>query len=243
MTTAETSNDAGTAIPAYDPYRDADSLEFKFRAKRFRAIQALIEAVLAERGRCDILDLGGTETYWLIGDRFIRENRCRITITIVNTEEQTLRRTDQFRFLCGDATKPDLFAGRQFDLVHSNSLIEHVGSWRQMAMFAANVRRLASRYYVQTPNYWFPYEPHFRVPGFQFLPKAMRARLIMRYALGFFPRITERSEANQIVLHHQLLSTRQMRALFPDGVISHEKFMRTNKSIIATRDRKHEGFR
>src|SRR5690606_28849589 len=130
-----------------------------------------------------------------------------------------------------------LFAGRSFDLVHSNSVIEHVGSWREMELFAANTRQLAPRYYVQTPNYWFPYEPHFRVPGFQYLPAHMRIAMIMRRSLGFFHRINNRTEAESIIRHHQLISTRQMSKLFPDGELHHEKFAGMNKSIIAIRDR------
>jgi hypothetical protein len=104
-----------------------------------------------------------------------------------------------------------------------------------MQMFAQNTRRLAPRYYVQTPNYWFPYEPHFRFAGFQYLPERLRAALIMRYSLGFFQRIADRAEADDIIYHHRLLSTAQMARLFGDGDISHEKFGGLNKSVIAIR--------
>ncbi|MDP3896894.1 MAG: class I SAM-dependent methyltransferase, partial [Mesorhizobium sp.] len=156
--------------------------------------------------------------------------------TIVNTEHQDIHQRAQFAFLQGSATDPALFAGRSFDLVHSNSVIEHVGVWRDMEMFAANTRRLAQRYYVQTPNYWFPYEPHFRFPGFQYLPERVRAALIMRWSLGFFPRIMDRAEADDIIYHHRLLSTRQMARLFPDANVTHEKVAKLNKSIVAVRE-------
>ena len=222
---------------AYDPYRDKASLEFGFRSRRFRAVQGLIEDILRERGQCEILDLGGTETYWLIGEEFIRKNRHRLHFTVVNTELQQIADKALFSFVHSSATDAGLFGDRRFDLVHSNSVIEHVGAWPEMKLFAANARRLGTRYYIQTPNYWFPYEPHFRFPGFQFLPAAIRSRLIMRFALGFFPRIANREEADDIIYHHRLLSTGQMRTLFPDGMISHEKFVKTNKSIIAIRDK------
>jgi len=219
-----------------DPYRNRKSLEFGFRAKRFEAVRRLIETIIAEKGHADILDLGGTETYWLIGEEFVQANRDRLRFTIVNTEDQEVDQRRLFSFLKGSATDPRLFAGRQFDLVHSNSVIEHVGVWRDMEMFAANTRRLAPRYYVQTPNYWFAYEPHFRTPAFQYLPERLRVALIMRHALGFFPKIEDRAEAEDIIYHHRLLSTRQMKLLFPDAKVSHEKVVRLNKSIIAIRD-------
>ena len=126
-----------------DPYQDRSSLEFRFRSRRFAGVQRLIEAILAEQGHAHILDLGGTETYWLIGEEFVRANRDRLHFTIVNTEEQNIQRRSLFSFEHGSATDQSLFAGRRFDLVHSNSVIEHVGIWPDMEAFAANTRRLA----------------------------------------------------------------------------------------------------
>ncbi|MGE3369123.1 MAG: SAM-dependent methyltransferase [Rhizobiaceae bacterium] len=218
-----------------DPYADPTSLEFRFRARRFEAVGGLIEAILTEKGWCEVLDLGGTETYWKVGAEFLERHRAKIRITILNTEEQRIRDRRLFGFARESATATNLLGARRFDLVHSNSVIEHVGSLADMARFAENTRRLAPRYYVQTPNYWFAYEPHFRAPFFQYLPEAMRAALIMRYALGFFPRIDDRAEAESIIYHHRLLSTRQMRVLFPDAALRHEKFLGLNKSIVAIR--------
>lgn len=224
------------AFKKNDPYKNRQSLEFGLRAKRFQHVQKLIQAILDERGQAEILDLGGTETYWLIGEEFIRRNRHRLRFTMVNTEPVQTEQTDLFDFVQGSATDRSLFSGRHFDLVHSNSVIEHVGGWRDFEDFAYNTRRLAPRYYVQTPNYWFAYEPHFRFPGFQYLPKRVRAALIMRFRLGFFSRIGTLEEATDIIEHHRLLSTGEMRRLFPDARVIHEKVAGLNKSIIAIRD-------
>jgi hypothetical protein len=237
METSETLQPAAMPVRA-NPYENRQSLEFRLRSRRFAKIQALIETILAEQDRCEILDLGGTEIYWLIGEDFIRRNRHRLSFTLVNIERQDVRQRDLFESIAGSATDHELLAGRRFDLVHSNSVIEHVGVWRDMQAFALNTRRLAPRYYVQTPNYWFPYEPHFRSPGFQYLPERVRVALIMRFQLGFFQKIDDRAEAESIIYHHRLIATGQMARLFPDGEVSHEKFAGLNKSIIAIRDRK-----
>lgn len=219
-----------------DPYLNPASLEFNLRARRFGLVRSLIQVILDERGHCEILDLGGTETYWKIGAEFLARNRSRISITLLNTDQQEIARPDVFSFAQGSATASDLFAGRRFDLVHSNSVVEHVGVFSDMQRFADNTRRLGQRYYVQTPNYWFAYEPHFRTPAFQYLPERVRVALIMRWSLGFFPRIKDRAEAEEIIYYHRLLSTRQMGQLFPDARVVHEKFFGLNKSIIAIRD-------
>lgn len=225
----------GVSTARVDPYEDRTSLEFRFREKRFGLIRSLIEKVLQEKETCEILDLGGTEGYWRIGGDFLSANRNRLRITIVNIEPQRITATNMFAFLQGSATDERLLAGQTFDLVHSNSVIEHVGELEDMRRFAANVRRLAPLYYVQTPNYWFPYEPHFRMPCFQYLPAEARVAVIRRFAIGFFDRVPDIDEARSVIRHHHLLTTRQVAEMFPDASIRHEKFIGLNKSIIAIR--------
>lgn len=230
-----TDNQTVEETKARNPYADPTSLEFKFRARRFAKVRELIEDALEERGEAHILDLGGTEAYWLIGEDFINQHRGRLKITLVNLPQEVkpVHDTALFTSLAGDAASPDLFRGQQFDLVHSNSVIEHVGDWSHMVQFAQNTKRLGKRYYMQTPNYWFPYEPHFRTLGFQYLPESARIALIQRVALGFFPRIDNYEEARQTIKHHSIISTRQVRQLFKGAEISHERVMGLKKSIIA----------
>ncbi|UIJ73394.1 SAM-dependent methyltransferase [Aurantimonas sp. HBX-1] len=219
-----------------DPYLDASSLEFQFRARRFVRIRRLIEDVLAEQERCDIVDLGGTEKYWAIAGEYLERQKGRVFVTLVNTEPQIVARPEQFRAVRQSASDLGLFARKRFDLAHSNSVIEHVGSRQNMRDFGLNMRRLAPRYYCQTPNFWFPYEPHFRTVGFQYLPKAVRVAMLRRFSLGFFNRIDGVNEAEDIVRHHDLIGRRQMAAFFPDAEIAFETVLGLRKSIIAIRE-------
>lgn len=218
-----------------DPYKDRKSLEFSFRAKRFEHIRKLIEAALAEKEKVEILDLGGSEKYWLIGEDFINQYRDRLHFTLINPEKQEEKNTDLFTFMIGDATAPDLFAGQNFDIVHSNSVIEHVGDWDAITRFAENTRRLGKRYYMQTPNYWFAYEPHFRFIGFHWLPVSVRVWLMTKMRLGFFPRMESAEEAREHVESIRLLNKKQVERLFPDAKIEYEMIVGMAKSIMAIR--------
>jgi hypothetical protein len=226
------------AIPVIhdrDPYKDSKSLEFGFRAKRFEEIRSIIQSILDEKGRAEILDLGGSEKYWQIGADFIRANRSRLRFTLVNPEVQESNDRTLFEFMVGDACDPKLFEGRRFDFVHSNSVIEHVGDEAQIARFAKNTRRLGDRYYMQTPDFWFPYEPHFRFPGFQWLPASVRALMMTKMRLGFFARQNSFREAKEHVDSIRLLTARQVKALFPDAQIRHERVLGLSKSIMAVK--------
>lgn len=65
------------------------------------------------------------------------------------------------------------FADGEFDLAYCSSVIEHVPPERRAA-FAAEVRRVARGWFVQTPARSFPVEPHSLLPAAHWLP--MRAR-------------------------------------------------------------------
>ena len=104
-----------------------------------------------------------------------------------------------------------------------------------MQACAKEIRRTAIEYYVQTPYLWFPVEPHFRAPFFAWLPEQVRARILMRFDLGYIGRAATLDQAMTDVQSINLLDLAQMRALFPDSEIRFERALGLPKSLIATR--------
>ena len=113
------------------------------------------------------------------------------------------------------------FASDTFDIAYSNSLVEHIGTDRRRR-FADELRRVAGRYWVQTPNRWFPIEPHALLPGVQLLPVALRRR-----AWKLSPRQIPYEESLE------LLGPDELADLFDDGLILEERVGPLTKSLIA----------
>ena len=215
-----------------DPYANPKSLSFRFRQKRLRYIETAVAQILFRQGNCRILDIGGEEQYWKIWSDKIANSR--IQVDLVNlTEVPTVM--PNIRSIKGNACDLTDFGDMSYDLVHSNSVIEHVGTWDNMVRMALNVRRLAPAYFVQTPYFWFPIEPHFRFPIFHWLPELARYRLIMKRELGFMPRANSVSDAVRYVQSASLLDHQQFSVLFPDAVIKFERIFGFAKSLMAVR--------
>jgi len=216
-----------------DP-QNANSLASRFRRARAKRIVSLIERISAQRGACRIIDLGGEPDYWNLFDRDFLET-AKVDVTLVNPQALT---TDDPMFLSvqGDACALPQYANGSFDMVHSNSVIEHVGDWPRMEAFAYEVRRLAPVYYVQTPYFWFPIEPHFSSPFFHWRSEQARARMLMRRRHGFAERAPDIGKAMRDVQHARLLDKAQFRFLFPDAEHVDERVLGLTKSLLAIRD-------
>ncbi len=76
-------------------------------------------------------------------------------------------------FVQADATEGLPFADGEFDLAYCSSVIEHVPPERREA-FAAELKRVGRGWFVQTPAFSFPIEPHALLPGAHWLPRALR---------------------------------------------------------------------
>ena len=146
-----------------DPAR-AGSLAARVRARRWQTF----EERFPDLARMSVLDLGGTAGAW----RLVPTRPARLVL--LNIEEPGELSGAQSAI--GDACDPPDWVRREhFDLVFSNSLIEHVGGHWRRQRFAEVVRSLAEHHWVQTPYRYFPLEPHYVGPLFQFVPLAARA--------------------------------------------------------------------
>lgn len=106
------------------------------------------------------------------------------------------------------------------------------GDFEGQRRMAAEIRRVGERYFVQTPNRYFPIEPHFLFPGYQFLPFEARVFLVRHFELGWVGRIPDPVQAAKTVGAIRLLDRAELETLFPRARIYRERFCGLTKSFI-----------
>lgn len=203
-----------------------DSLATKMRRARFARFLSLLGKL---EGHLEILDIGGTQDFWnlMAGDGLPQAR-----ITLLNVVHQPVT-SEKFLSAVGDARSMPQYASGSFDVVFSNSVIEHVGSYENQRRMASEVMRIGRRYWVQTPNKRFPLEPHFLFPFFQYLPSSVRAQMVHRFDVGWYKRIPDLAAARAEIDSIQLLTGKRFAALFPGATIHSEKLAGLTKSFVA----------
>ena len=201
----------------------------QFRQKRFELLKNGIEKLI-QKDHFKILDIGGDIQYWKnIG---WQHPACKIHLLNLYESKVPENETDQFSSSVGNGLSLEYKKG-EVDLIFSNSVIEHVGSYENQQIFANEVRRVSDKYIVQTPSIWFPLEPHSLIPLFQFLPHPIRALLIMTFNINYFPK-AKTYKAAIIVSHSTLMFThKRFKQLFPEAEIQVERFLGIPKSYTA----------
>jgi SAM-dependent methyltransferase len=157
------------------------SLSARMRRKGLELLKSIIFALPKP---VEILDVGGTQRFWEVAG-LIDENQVHITVLNI---EQPILTSRNLAGVAGDAKDLRMFHDKRFDVVFSNSVIEHVGSLDDQHKMAREIMRVGKHFLVQTPNRYFWLEPHFLVPFFQFLPLGLKAYLLRRSNLGWIRR-------------------------------------------------------
>jgi len=199
-------------------------------------LTGLIDEIHARLGSVRIVDLGGRRDYWNLLEAGYLASR-RVEVTLLNFNATQLPGSEECGFirLTADACAVSDVADNAYDLVHSNSTIEHVGNWDRVEAFAAESRRLAPCHFVQTPYFWFPVEPHLLMPGFHFLPEGVRAKMLIANWVRHKALNPDMAYAMRTIQDARLLDRAQMRFLYPDSKLKFEWLGPFPKSIIAIR--------
>lgn len=211
----------------YD-HRRSDSWSANLRKKRLSLFKSLI-APLPQPLK--ILDVGGTEGFWQQAGFLEQEGNIKITAININPIQVKVNHPN-FKFIAGDARDMKQFENNEFDVVFSNSVIEHVGNYNDQLRMANEIMRIGKKYFVQTPNLYFPIEPHYVFPLFQFLPLELKAWLLTHFDMGWHKKTSDKEHAKEKANSIRLLTKKEMLALFPDSKLFEEKVFGLTKSFI-----------
>jgi hypothetical protein len=203
-----------------DPGR-AGSFAYAVRQRRIEEFKRRFTSLADMR----VLDLGGCADTWRIPG--MRAH----SVTLANTDNAAEHPDEPWM----EMIHADACAGGfdKYDLVYSNSLMEHLGGHARRQQFVEVVQESAPSWWIQTPYRYFPIEPHWLFPGFQFLPFRARVMVCQHWGTLRTPAIKDAAEAAESVALVELASATEMRTYFPTSEIWFERFAGLPKSIVA----------
>lgn len=223
------------------------SLALRLRERFHSARAELFLELLEPRPGSKLLDLGGGDGSF--ARRLCERVELEVTVAEVDDGHREEIEAQGFRFVrIPDDGGRLPFDDHEFDLVLSNSVIEHVTlpkdrcrvtervdqyEWQREARtaqmrFAAEVQRVGRGYFVQTPHKHFPIDQHVHLPLVQYLSHNSACRLV-----AWTDRFWVKSCHGTV--DWELLTTRDMERLFPGGTVHVERFLGLPKSVIAYR--------
>ncbi len=196
-----------------------------FRSQRMR----LFEQTFRITPKTRVLDVGGSSFIWQFAS-------IRPQLTILNFPSALNRGFAEADLVAADGRMLP-FEDNAFDIVFSNSVIEHVGTTSDQQRFADEARRVGRSFWIQTPNRRFPVELHLMLPFVHYFPKRLQRAIVTRFTLWQHlvrPREAERSSyVNHFLSDLNLLDAPSLQQLFPNATIVRERMAGLTKSLIA----------
>lgn len=116
-----------------------------------------------------------------------------------------------------------------FDVVYSNAVIEHLGSLERQQKMAAEIMRVGKRWFVTTPNRWYPFEFHLRLPFVTWLPNHgyLWAGRIVSYN-----HVKRKYTFGKKVDGLRLMNARELKHCFPDSKIIKQRVTFMAETLI-----------
>jgi hypothetical protein len=211
--------------------------------ERFHSQRAqLFITLMKPRDGISILDVGGG---W--GDFLARVRdagvEAKYVVADIGKQYSLVVQKLGFEFVQLEEGKPLPFNNRHFEIVISNSVIEHVTMPKESVMskipqqewarkslqsqiqFANEIRRIGKAYFVQTPHKSFPIEAHTWLPFVNYLSHNHTVSLV-RFTDKWWAKYCGYADWN-------LLGHTEMNDLFPEARIHIERFLGLPKSVIA----------
>jgi ubiquinone/menaquinone biosynthesis C-methylase UbiE len=151
-------------------------------------------------------------------------------LNISSNHISSVRKTyPEIEAVIGDACElpwPD----NHFDIVYSNAVIEHLGSFERQKRMAAEIMRVGKRWFVCTPNRWYPFEFHLRLPLVTWLPGSSYLRIGRLLA---YNHVSKRYVSGIKRDDLRLMTSRELALCFPCTAIVKQRVTFMAETLIA----------
>lgn len=205
-------------------YKYANSL----RRRRFCFFESLLEGM---RKPIRVLDCGGTVEFWQANVNIL-SRESKFDLTLINLF-QPKEVPSLVRWHVGDVRDLSRFGDDEFDVVFSNAVINLMPTWEDQGRMSREVMRVGKRFFVQSPNRYFPLDWRTLVPFFHLLSPEFQSWCLTHFRVGIYPRVTDSEKARTLATRVRDLSSGQMRCLFPGCKIFRERWFGFTKSLVA----------
>jgi hypothetical protein len=204
----------------------AASISQRFRRRRMQRFAREFGLTAGTR----VLDVGGVPDTW-------RTLEQPFHVTLLNTPRTKGELAGTGAWVAGDGRCLP-FRDQSFDIVFSNSVIEHVGDRDSQRQFAREIARVGRAYWVQTPNRWFLVESHLLTPFIHWLPRRVQRALLPFSVWGLQSRADpdrRRYYFEHYLAEIRLLGYAELHALFPGAKVIRERVWGLTKSLVAVK--------
>jgi Methyltransferase domain len=200
-----------------------------WRTRRFKLFVDILQPAQTDV----LLDVGGMPAFWTSQPQLVRQID---TLNVFDVGwDASSAPNHNIRAIVGDGCNLGMPAN-SYDIVFSNSVIEHVGTFDQQVKFASEVRRVGKSLWVQTPAYECPIEPHYYAPFVHYLPRWLQKRTLRWFTVWGWTDRPSQKQIDFMVDTTRLLKKSEMERLFPDCEITTERLLGfIPKSYIAIR--------
>jgi len=192
-----------------------------FKIWRVKRFNKFIELLQPNR-KMSLLDVGGYPWTWTVHPPVVGSITC-INIHPVDWDPASAL-DHNIRTVVGDGCELK-FEDNSFDIVFSNSVIEHVGSLEKQQAFAKECQRVGKNLWIQTPARECPIEPHYLAPFVHWMTPDTQRKLLRHFTpWGLFEKPSA-SAIEEIIAKTHLLSIEEWSMLFYDCSIYKENLI------------------
>jgi predicted SAM-dependent methyltransferase len=125
------------------------------------------------------------------------------------------------------------YGDKSFDIVYSNSVIEHLYTYENQEKMAREIRRIGKYYFVQTPANEFFIEPYLITPFIHWFPIKMQKILMRNFTIWGIITRPQKEYIENFLHERRLLNFEEFKQLFPEAEIIIERLFFMPKSYIA----------